>query len=81
MPTSPDRRPSPPAATLVEALDHAASAPTGVTLRGLKGEPVRALPYGELRDAARALAGRLLASGLMRAATGWAWWRRPRPTS
>ena len=65
-PTAPDRRPSPLPATLVEALDLAAAAPTGVTLRGLRGEPVRALPYAELREEAHALAGRLLASGLER---------------
>ena len=63
-PTAPHRRTSPPAATLVEALDAAASAPTGVTLHGLRGEPARALPYAELREAAGALAGRLLACGL-----------------
>ena len=65
-PTAPDRRPSPLAATLVEALDAAALAPTGVTLHGLRGEVVRALPYAELRESARELAGRLLASGLER---------------
>lgn len=63
-PTRPDRRPSPPAATLVEALDAAADTDTGLNLHGVRGELVRALPYAELRREALTLAGRLLASGL-----------------
>ena len=65
-PTSPDRRPSPPAATLVEALDAAAAADTGVNLHGLRGELVCALAYADLRHRARDLAGRLLSGGLRR---------------
>ena len=51
-------------ATLVEALDFAAQGETGVNLHGLRGELVEALPYRDLREAARDLAGRLLAAGL-----------------
>lgn len=51
-------------ATLVEALDFAARGETGVNLHGLRGELVEALPYRDLREAARDLAGRLLAAGL-----------------
>ncbi|WP_309643860.1 fatty acyl-AMP ligase [Phenylobacterium sp.] len=50
--------------TLLEALDFAAGGETGVNLYGLRGELVRALPYAELRDAARENAARLLAAGL-----------------
>ncbi|HZZ37335.1 MAG TPA: fatty acyl-AMP ligase [Caulobacteraceae bacterium] len=51
-------------ATLIEALEFAASGPTGVNLYGLRGELIAAIPYAELRDRARALAARLLAAGL-----------------
>ena len=51
-------------ATLTEALDFAAGGPTGVNIYGLRGELLSALTYGELRDKARALAGRFLAAGL-----------------
>jgi len=51
-------------ATLTEALDFAAAGPTGVNLYGLRGELLAAIPYAELRERARALAGRLLAAGL-----------------
>jgi len=51
-------------ATLIEALDFAAAGPTGVNLYGLRGELVLALTYAELRDRARALAARILASGV-----------------
>ena len=51
-------------ATLVEALDFAAEGPTGVNLYSLRGELVEALPYAELRQQARAIASRLLATGL-----------------
>ncbi len=65
LPTAPDR----PFrlggfATLTEALDFAAGGPTGVTIYGMRGELVQAIPYGQLRDDARALAARLLAAGL-----------------
>ncbi len=55
---------SAPAATLVEALDAASSFATGVNLHGPRGELALALPYAELRDRARALAGSLHALGL-----------------
>jgi len=51
-------------ATLTEALDFAAQGPTGITLYGLRGELIEAIPYGELRARARAMAARLLALGL-----------------
>jgi fatty-acyl-CoA synthase len=51
-------------ATLIAALEFAAAGPTGVNLYGLRGELVEALSYAQLRDRARALAGRLLAAGL-----------------
>ncbi len=51
-------------ATLIAALDFAAAGPTGLTLYGLRGELVETLSYAELRERARALAGRLLAAGL-----------------
>lgn len=50
--------------TLTEALDFAAAGPTGVNLYGLRGELIAAVPYAELRERARAMAGRLLALGL-----------------
>lgn len=51
-------------ATLTEALDFAAKGPTGINLYGLRGELVEAIPYGELRARARAMATRFLAAGL-----------------
>ena len=51
-------------ATLTEALDFAADGPTGVNIYGLRGELLAAIPYAELRERARALAGRFLAAGL-----------------
>lgn len=50
--------------TLTAALDFAARGPTGLTLYGLRGELIEALPYATLRDRARAMAARLLAAGL-----------------
>jgi fatty-acyl-CoA synthase len=51
-------------ATLTEALDFAAQGPTGINLYGLRGELIEAIPYGELRARARAMAARFLAAGL-----------------
>ncbi len=68
-------------ATLTEALDFAAQGPTGINLYGLRGELIEALPYGELRARARAMATRFLAAGLEDPATAWAWWPRPTSTS
>lgn len=51
-------------ATLTEALDFAAQGPTGINLYGLRGELIEAIPYGELRARARAMATRFLAAGL-----------------
>jgi fatty-acyl-CoA synthase len=51
-------------ATLTEALDYAALGETGMNLHSPKGELVAAIPYGALRQEARALACRMLASGL-----------------
>ena len=65
LPTAPDRRFRLGGfATLTEALDFAAEGPTGLNLYGMRGELVTALSYAELREAARALAARLLAAGL-----------------
>jgi fatty-acyl-CoA synthase len=50
--------------TLAEALDVAATAPTGVNLYSLRGELTEVLPYAALREQARDLAGRFLATGL-----------------
>ena len=64
-PTAPDRRVHLDGfATLTDALDFAAEGPTGVNLYGLRGELIAAVPYGELRARARAMAARLLAAGL-----------------
>ncbi len=52
-------------ATVAGALDHAALQPTGINIHSLRGELVEVLPYSKLREQALALAGRLLASGLM----------------
>ena len=51
-------------ATLTEALDYAARGETGVNLHSPKGELIAAIPYRQLREEARALAGRMLAAGL-----------------
>ncbi|MET0272972.1 MAG: fatty acyl-AMP ligase [Phenylobacterium sp.] len=51
-------------ATLTEALDFAATGETGVTLHSLRGDVAEALPYAALCDQAKALAVRLLATGL-----------------
>lgn len=51
-------------ATLTDALDFAAKGPTGVNIYGLRGELIAPIPYAELRERARALAGRFLAAGL-----------------
>jgi fatty-acyl-CoA synthase len=50
--------------TLAEALDFAGDQPTGVNIHSLRGELTEAIPYGALRDQARALAARMLAAGL-----------------
>jgi fatty-acyl-CoA synthase len=50
--------------TLADALDVAAASPTGVNIHSLRGELTEAIPYAALREQARALAGRLLATGL-----------------
>ena len=64
-PTAPDRvQRLADFATLVEALDFAATGPTGINLYSLRGELVEALPYSALREAARAMAAQLLATGL-----------------
>ena len=65
-PTAPDRafRPA-DFATITEALDFAATGPTGVNLYSQRGELVEALTYRRLREDALALAGRLLGSGLV----------------
>ena len=65
IPTAPDRPFQEGGfATLTEALDRAAQGPTGLTLYGLRGELVEAIPYATLRERARAMAARLLALGL-----------------
>jgi fatty-acyl-CoA synthase len=51
-------------ATLTEALDYAAAGETGLNFHDLRGKLVRAMPYAELRAAARELGTRLLADGL-----------------
>jgi fatty-acyl-CoA synthase len=50
--------------TLAEALDVAAQGPTGVNIHSLRGELVEVIPYAALREQARAIASRLLATGL-----------------
>jgi fatty-acyl-CoA synthase len=52
-------------ATMAEALDYAGDQPTGVNLHSLRGELTEVLTYGQLRDQARVLAGRFLATGLV----------------
>ncbi len=51
-------------ATLIEALDFAATGETGVTLHGMRGELAESLSYRDLRDQAMTLARRLMAAGL-----------------
>jgi fatty-acyl-CoA synthase len=64
-PTSPDRAVRlADFATLTEAIDYAAGGETGLNFHDLRGNLVRAMPYAALREAAKALAARLLASGL-----------------
>ncbi|WP_145143651.1 fatty acyl-AMP ligase [Roseomonas gilardii] len=53
-------------ATLPDALDYAAAGETGLSFYDGRGELVRALPYRELRQAARQLARRLVGAGLER---------------
>ena len=53
-------------ATLTEALDAAALGQAGISLYGLRGEPVETISYTRLRTCARAQARRLLAAGLHR---------------
>jgi fatty-acyl-CoA synthase len=51
--------------TIAEALDFAATQATGVNIHTLRGELSEVLPYAALAEQARALAGRLLAMGLV----------------
>lgn len=51
-------------ATLLDALDYAATGETGLTLHSMRGDVAEALPYALLREQAQALAGRLLATGM-----------------
>ena len=51
-------------ATLVEALDHAAGARTGMTFHGPRGEVAEALGYARLAEAARDVGARLAGLGL-----------------
>ena len=53
-------------ATLTEALDFAATGPTGLTLHSLRGDVAEALSYADLRGQAVSLAQNLLATGLER---------------
>ena len=64
-PTAPDRafRPA-DFATITEALDYAATGPTGVNLYSQRGELVEALTYRDLREGALELARRMLGAGL-----------------
>jgi fatty-acyl-CoA synthase len=52
-------------ATLVEALDYAAQGETGLNVYSPRGELQEVLPYSLLREQSRALAGRMLAAGLV----------------
>jgi fatty-acyl-CoA synthase len=51
-------------ATLTEALDYAARGQTGINIYSPRGELQEVLTYAALREQARALAAKLLASGL-----------------
>lgn len=53
-------------ATLTEALDYAAQGETGANFYTGKGELYAVLPYSELRECARLLAGKLLGLGLQK---------------
>lgn len=50
--------------TLAEALDFAGGQATGINLHSLRGELTEVLPYADLAEQARALAGRFLGLGL-----------------
>jgi fatty-acyl-CoA synthase len=50
--------------TIAQALDYAATQPTGVNIHSLRGEMTEALTYSALSAQARGLGGRLLALGL-----------------
>ena len=64
-PTAPERRTRPgDFSTIAEALDYAAGQRTGINLYSLRGEPAEILPYSQLCEQSRDLAGRLLALGL-----------------
>ena len=64
-PTAPDRHTrAGDFATLPEALDFAATQPTGINLHSLRGELTSVLPYRDLASQARELAASLLARGL-----------------
>ncbi len=64
-PTAPDRTiRNADFETIAQALDYAATQPTGVNLHSLRGELTEALTYATLADQARDLAARLLALGL-----------------
>ena len=64
-PTAPDRvQRLADFATLTEALDFAALGTTGINIHGMRGELLEAIPYGDLRRDALALAARLLAAGI-----------------
>jgi fatty-acyl-CoA synthase len=64
-PTAPDRNlRKADFATLAEALDLAGDAPTGINIHTLRGDLAEVVTYGDLRQQARDLAGRLLAGGL-----------------
>jgi fatty-acyl-CoA synthase len=64
--TAPDRDLRLGFSTLIEALEFAATRPTGVNLYDQRGRLALALPYATLAEDARILARRLLASGLER---------------
>jgi len=51
-------------ATLVEALDHAAGAATGMNFHGSRGALEQVLPYARLAEDARAIGARLIGAGL-----------------
>jgi len=50
--------------TIAEALDFAASQPTGINIHSIRGELIEVLPYAVLQEQALALATRLLSAGL-----------------
>ena len=64
-PTAPDRTYRPADfASITEALDHAATGPTGINLYSQRGQLVEVLTYAALREAAQGLGRALLAAGL-----------------